>query len=72
MDERAHSATALDVCKEMISQALSVNRYENGKVSVVLVSRTFDLENDSGLRDLTDSSDRRYKISWVKICVDAL
>lgn len=68
----AHSATALDVCKEMISQALSVNRYENGKVSVVLVSRTFDLENDSGLRDLTDSSDSRYKICWVKICVDAL
>ena len=68
----AHSATALDVCKEMISQVLSVNRYESGKVSVVLVSRTFDLENDSGLRDLTDSSDSRYKISWVKICVDAL
>ena len=68
----AHSSDALDVCKELLRQALGVNGYENGRVSVILVSRTFDLENDNGLKSLFTYSYSGKEIEWVDICVKEL
>lgn len=47
-----HSAVALDVCKEMIVQADAANRWEEGKISILFVTRTFDYKNDTGIRNL--------------------
>ena len=46
-----HSATAIDVCKELIREACSIN-HDGGHLSVVLVSRTIDFENDDELKSL--------------------
>ncbi len=67
-----HSAVALDVCKEMISQANDINKYENGKISVVFVSRTFDLENDKGLQSLFSNIKNNSNYFWKKVEVGLL
>ena len=50
-----HSSDALDVCKELIRQADSLNRFADKKISIIFASRTFDLENDRGLSALFKS-----------------
>ena len=67
-----HSAVALDVCKEMISQANDINKYENGKISVIFVSRTFDLENDRGLQSLFSNMKNDSNYFWKKVEVGLL
>lgn len=64
-----YSANALDVCKEVIAQACSVNKFFGGRLSLVFVSRTFDLENDKGLKQLFSSSCAGEPIKWRKIQV---
>lgn len=64
-----HSANALDICKEFISQVRMLNKYHNGHISILFVSRTFDLENDAGLRSLFTKKDND-PISWAKIQIN--
>ncbi len=66
-----HSASALDVCKELISQAHRLNEKDNGHISLVFISRTFDLENDSGLKALF-STQQENKMKWTKIQINPL
>ncbi len=64
----AHSANALDVCKELIRQVLSFR--SNGKsISVVLSCRTFDLEHDPEIRNWLDD---RHMPKWTKLEVQLL
>ena len=46
----AHSANALDVCKELLRQVRQL-RYSGRKIMAVLSCRTFDLENDPEIRN---------------------
>ena len=69
----SHSGVALDVCKEMISQAETVNGHMGGKLSIVFASRTFDLEQDSGLQSLfatTHEGKSKTALTWRKIQVN--
>lgn len=66
----ANSSTALDVCKEMIKQARSINEHQDGHISIVFCSRTFDLENDSGIKALFERDNKH--LPWVKVKVDIL
>lgn len=68
-----HSSTALDVCKELIKQAESINRYQNGNVSIIFAARTFDLENDKGLKSLFENADqeRQRGLVWSRVKVDS-
>lgn len=61
-----HSANALDICKMMIRQAETLNRYEDAHMTVLLISRTFDLETDASLQSLTEEKDG-HCLSWQKI-----
>lgn len=63
-----HSSNALDICKEFITQAQVLNRVDNGHISIVFVSRTFDLENDAGLRALFS----KETLEWSKILINTL
>lgn len=64
----AHSANALDVCKEMVRQVLSFRR--DGKaISVVLSCRTFDLEHDPEIRNWLNDQTVTH---WTKIEVKPL
>lgn len=66
-----HSMTALDVCKELIRQVDACNQHEGGKISVVFAARTFDLENDRGLKNLFGPTAKDRRITWERICVGA-
>lgn len=66
-----HSASALDICKEFISQVKHLNKIDDGKISILFVCRTFDLENDAGLRHLFFENEKET-ISWNKIQVGTL
>ena len=69
----SHSSTALDVCKELIQQAESINRHQNANISIVFAARTFDLENDKGLKSLFENSDqeRQRGLVWSRVKVDS-
>lgn len=58
-----HSATALSVCKEMIVQAEAINRADNGRVSILFITRTFDYKNDNGIKNLFSKDDSRSQ-TW--------
>ena len=47
-----HSASALDICKTIIRQVATLNKEENTKISIVFISRKYDLEYDNGLKNL--------------------
>lgn len=65
-----HSSDALDVCKELILQAEAINRHSKGKISIIFASRTFDLENDKGLKELFAPSDSPSVMRWNKVNVN--
>lgn len=67
-----HSAVALDVCKEMIAQVAAINRSKDGSLSIVFVTRTFDYENDAGIKALFTNRDPEKDIAWKTITVDPL
>lgn len=64
-----HSGDALDVCKEFIQQAESINKYSQGKISIIFASRTFDLDNDRGLKELFAFSNSHAALQWHKVNV---
>lgn len=66
-----HSTSALEICKELISQVNLLNKEENGHISILFISRTFDLENDAGLRTLFASKEKEPS-SWNKIQISTL
>lgn len=66
----ANSSTALDVCKEMIRQAKDINENHGGHISIVFCCRTFDLETDSGIKDLFRNETEFFP--WVQINVGEL
>lgn len=65
-----HSSNALDVCKELIQQTEAINKYSKGKISIIFSSRTFDLENDKGLKELFVSSNLPDSLRWIKVAVE--
>lgn len=57
----AHSANALDVCKELLRQVQSL-RMAGKAITSVLSCRTFDLENDPQIRHwLADSTNQKFQ-----------
>lgn len=47
-----HSSTALEVCKEMIAEVNNINRDRDRKITLVFICRTFDFQNDNGIKQL--------------------
>lgn len=66
-----HSNTALEVCKEMISELENINKDRNKKISLVFVCRTFDFQNDNGIRQLFLTKEGKENV-WKPIEVDDL
>lgn len=65
-----HSADAITICKELIQQADVLNRQENADISIIFATRTFDLENDSGIKTLFEFSDDEKSKTWTRIAVN--
>ena len=67
---QAHSRDALIICSEIIRQVIHLNLERNRKISVVLVCRTYDLENDNNINSLFKKKDEKEKpVEWLKIQV---
>ena len=66
-----HSASALAVCKTLISEAKYLNEKDGGRISLVFITRTFDLENDAGLKNLFTENENAPSW-WSKIEIGAL
>lgn len=48
----SHSAMSISICKTMIREVESFNKSRKHPIRIVLICRTFDLENDEGLKSL--------------------
>lgn len=66
---QSHSGGALAVCMQLISELKSINCERKHKISLVFVCRSYDLENDSGIKNLFEE-DNNYK--WEKIVFSLL
>lgn len=67
---QAHSRDALIVCSEIIRQVSNLNLERSKKISVVLVCRTYDLENDNNIKSLLKRNNETEKsLEWLKILV---
>ena len=66
------SSTSLDVIKEMIYSIQHINISRTKKISIVFVCRTFDLENDNGLKNLFVTSEESNNIDFIEIEIDKL
>ena len=58
-----HSSNALDVCRTLIFESQSIN-LQQGNVSIILSCRTYDLENNPGIKSLLNisSHSKSFKI----------
>ena len=61
---QAHSSTALSVCHKLIREVASLNEDRLFPISLIFVCRTYDLENDTAIKNLFENSNQ--EISWKK------
>lgn len=62
---QSHTKDACDVCYNLIEEINRINIERKKNISVVLVSRTFDLENDNNINKIINKD-------WAKIRIDLL
>lgn len=60
-----HTRDSIDVICSLLDEIKNINIERSKKISVVLVSRTFDLENDNNIKRVIDDN-------WSKIKIDLL
>lgn len=65
-----HSRTALEVCKEMIREVNNLNENRDKKIILIFVCRTFDFENDRGIKFLfSNNLHENEQIRWKEIVI---
>lgn len=67
---QAHSSEALDVCIDLIKQVNNINIDRKEKIIIIFVCRTYDLENDTRIQSLFETS--VSKILWKKVSINEL
>jgi ATPase family associated with various cellular activities (AAA). len=65
---QSHSRDALEVCSEIIQEVKNLNHDREKKISLVLVCRTYDLENDNNIKLLFESKSEKTS-EWINIAV---
>lgn len=65
---QTHSNTSLDVCLNIIREANNLNIMRADKISIVVVTRTYDLKNDRGIKHFIECANDKY-IKWHEIQV---
>jgi ABC-type dipeptide/oligopeptide/nickel transport system ATPase component len=68
----SETKTAFSVCKEMFQQAAVINHSQHSDISIICVTRTFDLENRNEFYDLFSPNDMFPSLKWENISVDPL
>lgn len=67
----SHSLDALDVCKELVHEALSFKR-EGRDIKVIISCRKFDLKNDPEINNWLDGNAEENNPGWKKVEIGLL
>lgn len=59
---QAHSGDALMICLQIIKDIQKINKERVNPISLLFVCRTYDLENDSGIKNLFSDKDEWFKV----------
>ena len=67
-----NSKSSLATCLELIREIRNLNSERENKISIIFVCRTYDLENDSGIKALFENKSKDDTESWHKVEVNEL
>lgn len=67
-----NSKNSVSTCLELIKEIQNINLERTKKISIVFVCRSYDLENDSGIKSLFEQKDDENIEFWQRIEVDEL
>lgn len=63
-----HSRSSIDICNDIIEEIRNINFDRKIKISIILVCRTFDVENDPSFIGMIEKNRK----NWVKININSL
>lgn len=70
---QAHSGEALNVCFQIINEIKNINIERKVNISIILVCRTYDLENDHNICNIFKQDENKHNnIEWTKIRIQDL
>ncbi|EHG13189.1 hypothetical protein HMPREF9682_01075 [Streptococcus intermedius F0395] len=67
-----NSKSSLATCLELIREIRNLNSERENKISIIFVCRTYDLENDNGIKALFENKSKDDTESWHKVEVNEL
>ena len=67
-----NSKSSLATCLELIREIRNLNLERENKISIIFVCRTYDLENDNGIKALFENKSKDDTESWHKVEVNEL
>ena len=67
-----NSKNSLATCLELISEIRDLNSDRENKISIIFVCRTYDLENDNGIKSLFDREMKNDTETWKRVEVSEL
>lgn len=67
-----NSKSSLATCLELIREIRNLNSERENKISIIFVCRTYDLENDNGIKALFENQSKDDTESWHKVEVNEL
>lgn len=67
-----NSKSSLATCLELIREIRNLNSERENKISIIFVCRTYDLENDNGIKVLFENKSKDDTESWHKVEVNEL
>ncbi|WP_173253695.1 hypothetical protein [Streptococcus sp. 5346] len=67
-----NSKSSLATCLELIREIRNLNSERENKISIIFVCRTYDLENDNGIKALFENKSKDDTESWRKVEVNEL
>ena len=69
---QAHCGNALDVCMQTIKEVEILNKDREHNISIVFVSRTYDLLNDRGIKNLFSKKSEYSSFEWKEVKIGEL
>ncbi|MCH5280925.1 MAG: hypothetical protein J1E61_05600 [Lachnospiraceae bacterium] len=70
---QAHSGEALYICTKILREIELINLERTKKISIVMICRSYDLENDNNIKKLFEGShSEETALVWQKVCIGKL
>lgn len=70
---QAHSGEALSICTKILREIELINLERTNKISIVMICRSYDLQNDNSIKNLFEKSqNEKNVIVWQEVCIGKL